>query len=358
MAQRWDATSVLHKGAAATIPVFLASVVFGFFINLLLFVSPLYMLQIYDRVIASRSETTLIAITAIAALLILVYAILEMLRSRILVRAGILFDQNIASPVFEAIHKGGLKKPEIANAQSLRDVDTVREFLTGTGLVALFDAPWFPIFVVASFFLHPWFGYLSLAGSGIILALTFLNELITRKQLGDAGRVSISANQRSQAVFRNTEVLQALGMVPNMKRSWLVEHDKVLRLQASASDKAGTIIAATKFFRMFLQTAILGVGAYLVIQREISAGSMIAGSILIGRALQPIELAVANWKGFLAARSAYSRLKGLFHIAGGEQPRLNLPAPSGQVYDRTHSRRRTWSAGAHSQRGLLRSECR
>ena len=157
--------------------------IFSFFINLLMFVSPLYMLQIYDRVVGSRSETTLIALTILAGVLLLVYALLEWLRSRILVRAGLLFDEKIAGPVFEAIHRGNVRMPNGGHVQCLRDVDVLREFLTGPGLIALCDAPWFPIFVAACFLLHPWFGLIALVGSIVTLGLTMLNEVMTKKTL-------------------------------------------------------------------------------------------------------------------------------------------------------------------------------
>ena len=321
----------LFAGIRATGPIFVTAVIFSFFINLLLFVSPLYILQIYDRVITSRSETTLISLTVLAAVLICVYAALETLRSRLLVRAGLLFDEKIAEPVFNAVHRGNLRQPGGGHVQCLRDVDTVREFLTGSGLIALCDAPWFPLFVFAAFLLHPWFGYLALGGSAITLALTFLNEIMTKKPLNAAGRAATMANQTAQSMFRNTEVLQAMGMLRAIKTSWSRHHESTLTLQASASDRAGVIMASTKFFRMFMQTAILGTGAYLVIQRELSPGGMIAASILIGRAMQPIEVAVANWKGFIAARSAFGRIRGLFSVAGAEQEMMSLPRPLGAL---------------------------
>ena len=305
---------LLVAGIRATAPVFGTAIIFSFFINLLLFTSPLYMLQIYDRVITSRNEMTLLALTVIAAFCIVVWAILEMLRSRILVRAGMLFDEKIAGAVFNAVHRGNLHEPGSGHVQCLRDVDTIREFLTGAGLITLCDAPWFPVFVAASFLLNPLFGYLALAGSVITLLLTLLNEILTKKQLEAAGRASVLANQSAQAMFRNTDALQAMGMLGPLKQMWSKHHSGALGLQASASDRAGIIIASTKFFRMFLQTAVLGTGAYLVIYRDISPGAMIAASILITRALQPIELAVGNWRGFLAARSAFERVKNLFTV--------------------------------------------
>jgi ATP-binding cassette subfamily C protein len=323
--------SRLMNGIRETRPIFLTAIVFSFFINLLMFVSPLYMLQIYDRVVSSRSETTLIALTVLAGALLMIYALLEGLRARILVRAGLLFDAKIAGPVFEAIHQGNVRMPSGGHVQCLRDMDVVREFLTGSGLLALCDAPWFPIFVVACFILNPWFGVIALLGSLATLALTALNEAMTKKHLNAATLANARASQSANAVFRNTEVLQAMGMVENLKKIWLDQHDSVLAAQAWASDRSGAIVAFTKFFRMFLQTIILGTGAHLVIAREISPGAIVAGSILVGRALQPIELAVGNWKGFIAARSAYERLHKLFSIAGNGSPRMSLPKPDGAL---------------------------
>jgi ATP-binding cassette, subfamily C, bacterial len=322
---------LLNQGIRAILPVFFTAIFFSFFINLLLFVSPLYMLQIYDRVITSRSEETLLGLTVLAAFLISIYAILEMLRSRLLVRAGLLFDEKIADPVFNAVHRANLLSPGGAHVQSLRDVDTLREFFTGSGLIAMCDAPWFPIFVFACFLLHPWFGYLAIASSCITLGLAFLNEKATRERLNAASRASMLANQSAQSMLRNTEVLQAMGMLTAIKKSWAGHHGSTLALQASASDRAGAIVATTKFFRMFVQTSVLGLGAYLVIVRELSPGGMIAGSILIGRALQPIEVAVASWKGFIGARGAFDRVRTLFTVAGLELQRMSLPRPRGAL---------------------------
>ena len=328
---RYRHQEVMAAGVRATLPVFATVVAFSFFINMLLLVSPLYMLQIYDRVITSRNVTTLLSLTVLAAILIGVYAALETLRSRLLVRAGLLIDQKIAEPVFNAVHRGNLRQPGANHAQALRDVDTVREFLTGAGLIALCDAPWFPLFVFAAFLLNPWFGLIALGASAITLSLTLLNEIATKKSLNAASQAATTANQTAQSLSRNTEVLQAMGMLRAVKTSWAQHHRSTLTLQALASDRAGVIVAGTKFSRIFMQTAILGVGAYLVIQRELSAGQMIAASILIGRAMQPIEVVVGNWKGFVAARSAFGRIRGLLSLAGVEPERMSLPRPEGAL---------------------------
>lgn len=323
--------SPLKAGLRAIMPTVKSVVVFSMCINLLLFVSPLYMLQVYDRVLSSRSVGTLISITIIAGVLLAVYGLLEMVRTRVLVRAGILFDEKVAQPAFNAIHYAMLRKPDSSQVQALRDVDQLREFLTGAGLIAFCDAPWFPIFVFAAFLLHPWFGWIAIIGSLVIWSLTLLNEILTKRDLTEATSASMNALQRAATTFRNVEVLQAMGMLGALRSIWSGIHLRHMGWQGRASDRAGALIASTKFVRAFLQIVILGTGGYLAIQREITPGGIIAGSIIIGRALQPMEVAVGNWKGFVAARGAYRRLKGLFDMVGTATSRMSLPRPKGAV---------------------------
>ncbi|MFE1599239.1 type I secretion system permease/ATPase [Methylobacterium sp. ID0610] len=325
------ASSTLQNGIRSMRPMLATAFIFSFFINILLFVSPLYMLQIYDRVLSSRNEATLFGITLIAAFALAVYAVLEMLRSRILVRSGMVFDQRIAGPIYDALHRSLLRRPATGQETALRDVETLREFLTGSGLLAFCDAPWTPIFLLACFVLHPWFGWMAVAGGSVILGLTLVNEVATRRALDAAGRASAAAGQQARASVRNADVVRSMGMHAALRALWRRRHDEVLLLQAHASDRASMIVATTKFVRTFLQTMILGLGAYLAIHREISAGSMIAASIIIGRALAPIELMIANWKGFTAARASYRRLADLVSVAGSEPHRMDLPRPQGRI---------------------------
>lgn len=319
----------LRKGIRAIAPAFATAVVFSFFLNLLLFVSPLYMLQIYDRVLGTRNLVTLVGITIIAAILLMVWAALETLRSRLLVRAGMLFDERFAAPMFRVVHRGLLRQPGAFSGQYLRDIDVIREFFTGAGLIAFCDLPWFPVYVGVAYLMHPWFAGIAVVGGIVTLFLALLNEVMTRKTLLAASKANMTAGNSAGAAFRNIEVVHAMGMLEAMVGRWGQHHREVLGLQARASDRAGAIVAFTKFFRMFLQTGILGLGAYLAVQHEITAGAMIAASIIIGRALQPIELAVGNWKSFLAAREAFGRMKLLFHAVGVEPQRMPLPSPKG-----------------------------
>jgi ATP-binding cassette, subfamily C, bacterial len=322
-------SEALRNGIRAIAPPFVTAVVFSFFINLLLFVPALYMLQIYDRVLGTRNLVTLGGITVIAAFLLMVWAALETLRSRLLVRAGLLFDESFAAPMFRLVHSGLLRQPNMFNQQYLRDVDVIREFLTGAGLIAFCDLPWFPVYVVVSYILHPMFGYIAVGGGVVTLLLALLNEIMTRKTLLEASKANIAAANNAQAAFRNAEVVQAMGMLEALVERWGKHHREVLGFQARASDRAGAIIAFTKFFRMFLQMAILGTGAYLAIEHEISAGMMIAASVIIGRSLQPIEIVVGNWKSFLYAREAFGRMKLLYRAVGLEPERMPLPRPKG-----------------------------
>jgi ATP-binding cassette subfamily C protein len=322
---------VLSDAFRPTRAGFITAIVFSFFINILAFVGPIYMLQIYDRVITSRNITTLIVITLTAAFLLMVYALLEKVRSAILVQLGLLFAAKARGPLFTAVLRGSLIQPGAGHAQALRDLDTIREFLTGSGLISFCDVPWTPIFVVACFILHPWFGYVATVGAVLIFGLAIANELSTRAELKKASFSAVAAAAYASSTFRNAEVLQAMGMLKGLRERWLAKQDQGLQLQATASDRAGYLVAATKFIRAFLQVAILGVGAYLAVAQESTAGAMIAASIIMGRALAPVEMAVANWKGFLAARSAYDRIRSLLKIMPDDLAKMPLPPPRGAV---------------------------
>ncbi|QIJ73292.1 type I secretion system permease/ATPase [Methylobacterium sp. NI91] len=322
---------VLKDGLRSIRPLLVTVFVFAFFTNLLLFAGPLYMLQVYDRVLLSRNEATLFGITAIAAFALAIYAALEMLRSRLLVRGGMIFDRKVAGPVFEIVHRAALLKPRAGHEAALRDVDVLREFLTGGAILAFCDLPWASLFLIACFILHPWFGWMALLGGGALLGLTLLTDLTTRRPLDVASQAAREAGEQARATVRGGEVLRAMGMLGALRSRWRRRHDEAILLQARASDRAGLIAAATKFTRMFLQTMVLGVGAYLAIHGEISAGSMIAASIIMGRTLAPIEAVVGHWKSFTAARSSHARLTDIVARIGLEPQRVMLPRPRGLI---------------------------
>jgi len=310
---------------------FLTTVFFSFFTNLLMFVGPLYMLQVYDRVLSSRNETTLVMISVIAVAMLVSYGLLEFIRSRVLVRAGMQFDEVIANPVFHRVVKQQTAMPGSNARIALSDIDKVREFMTGQGILAFFDAPWVPLFLALCFAFHPWLGLVATGGAIIIFILALTNEFATRNALQDASTASQGANHFASTTLQNAEVIRALGMEKQLTKRWLNHHDDMLSHQATASDRAGSIMASSKFVRMTLQIAILGTGAYLAIHQEISPGILIAASIVMGRALAPVEQAVGQWKQFVNARSAHKRLKQLFDNIKEQEERTELPEPEGNL---------------------------
>ncbi|OSQ56744.1 peptidase [Marivita cryptomonadis] len=326
-----EATSPLAKAYGRFKAIIFATVIFSFFSNLLMFVGPLYMLQVYDRVLASRNENTLLMITGIAVLLLITYGFLEFIRSKMLVRAGLQFDDMLANPAFNRVVRKQLAAPNSGAHATLQDVDRVREFLTGQGILAFFDAPWVPLFLALCFAFHPWLGFVATGGALIIFVLALTNEFATRGLLQDAGNANIGAAHFVNTTVQNAEVIRALGMEKPLTNRWLKQHDDVLAAQAKASGRAGAIMASTKFVRMSLQIAILGTGAYLAIHQQISPGIMIAASIVMGRALAPVEQAVGQWKQFVAARQAHKRLTDIFAALDDEEDRMQLPAPKGNL---------------------------
>lgn len=306
-----------------------AVIVFSAAINTLMFVGPLYMLQVYDRVLQSRSEMTLLALTLIAVAMLMVYGVLEWIRSRVLVRAGMQFDEVVASPLFTRVVSSALAQPGAKSEFALVDIDRLREFLTGAGLIALCDVPWVPVFLVVCFFFHPWLGWVATGGAAIIFLLALLNEISTKKTLNEATAAQQAAQHFANTTLQNVEVIRALGMERSLRARWGAMHRKTLELQATASDRAGVLVSGSKFVRMVLQVAILCCGAYLALEREISPGMMVAASIMMGRALAPVDQVVGQWKQFVGARSAYARLRELFARVPGDEDRLQLPKPDG-----------------------------
>lgn len=324
-------TSPLKKAYGRFKAIIFATVVFSFFSNLLMFVGPLYMLQVYDRVLASRNEFTLLMLSGIAVALLLTYGVLEFIRSKMLVRAGLQFDDMLANPAFNRVVRKQLLTPNSGAHTTLQDMDRVREFLTGQGILAFFDAPWVPLFLALCFAFHPWLGMVATGGAVIIFVLALANEFATRGLLQEAGTANVGAAHFVNTTVQNAEVIRALGMEKPLTNRWLKQHDNVLDAQARASGRAGAIMASTKFVRMSLQIAILGTGAYLAIQQQISPGIMIAASIVMGRALAPVEQAVGQWKQFVGARQSHKRLAEIFDTLSDEEDRMQLPPPKGNL---------------------------
>jgi ATP-binding cassette, subfamily C, bacterial EexD len=334
MLARKSAGAPAAPGLGAALAVcrtsFLTAGFFSLFINLLLLVPVIYMLQVYDRVLASSSESTLYMLTLITVFLFLVMGGLEWVRSQILVATGTRLDHLLGGRVFDSVFTQTLATGgKIASAQPLGDLLQLRQFLTGPGLFAFFDAPWLPIYIAVMFLFHPWFGVVAIISAAVLLALAVWNELATRDDLKEANRQSLESSNHTQRNLRNAEAIEAMGMLPRMRARWQEKQDILLSMQARASRKGGLITAASKTFRLTIQSLALGLGAYLAIRREITPGIVIAGSILLGRALAPLDMLINTWRGFLSARESYARLDTLLRAIPLREPPMPLPVPQG-----------------------------
>lgn len=299
--------------------------------NMLMLVPSLYMLQVYDRVLASRNELTLLMLTVLMLGAYLLMAALEMIRSFVLVRVGARFDMQLNKRVYTAAFEQNLKQAGGNAGQALSDLTNVRQFLTGNALFAFFDAPWFPIYLIVIFFFEPSLGFFALGGTVILVALAYINERVTRKPLAEANGMAIAAGTLATNNLRNAEVIESMGMLPNLISRWFKLHSKFLHLQADASQKAGMIGAVTKFVQVSQQSLVLGFGALLVLEGKITPGMMIAASILVGRALQPVQQVIGVWKSFSGTRSAYERLTMLLELNPAREAGMPLPKPLGAL---------------------------
>jgi ATP-binding cassette subfamily C exporter for protease/lipase len=305
--------------------------VFSAITNMLALVPSLYMMQVYDRVLASQNELTLVMLTVLMLGAYLLLAALEMIRSFVLVRVGAKFDMMMNKRVYTAAFEQNLTQSGGNAGQALSDLTNVRQFLTGNALFALFDAPWFPIYLAVIFFFQVPLGFFALGGTLILIVLAVVNERITRKPLMEANALAVEGNNIATNNLRNAEVIESMGMLPNLIGRWFKVHTKFLNLQADASKKAGAITSATKFVQLSLQSLVLGLGALLVIEGKMSAGMMIAASILVGRAMQPVQQVIGAWKGVSSTRSAYGRLVTMLEANPKREVGMPLPKPQGAL---------------------------
>ncbi|MGB9670611.1 MAG: type I secretion system permease/ATPase [Halothiobacillaceae bacterium] len=309
--------------------IFYAVGAFSAVINLLMLIPSIYMLQVYDRVLTSMNVSTLVLLTLIVLVMYLLMSALEWVRSMALVRLSNRLDQRLSPQVFSAAFEEQLRANRANPQQALADLNNLRQFLTGAGIFAFFDTPWAPIYIAVIFLFHWQIGVLSLVGALLLIGLALANEWVTRKRLAEANTLAIQASAQAQGSLRNAEVVEAMGMMQGVSARWNRINQKVLTLQTEASEKAGMISATTKFVRIALQSLVLGLGAWLVIKNEMTAGMMIAGSILMGRALAPVEQLIGTWKGWISARGAYQRLSELLAKHPEPAPRTPLPRPKG-----------------------------
>lgn len=301
-------------------------------VNLLQLIPILYMMQVYDRVLASGSYTTLGMLTLLMVCLLMAMGGFEWVRSYILVAASNKIELVLRKRIFDATFKMALVNPASrAGAQPISDLIGLRQFLTGNGVFAFFDAPWFPIYLAVMFMFHFWFGISALIAGLVMVALAYINEKVTNQKLKDANSQAAQVSNRVASSLRNAEVIEAMGMTDSVRNSVQEQSDKVLLLQTDASKKAGMLSGISKTFRMIVQSLMIGLGALLALNNMISPGALIAGSMLLGRALAPIDMLVATWKGFSIARAQYERLSKILDQITPEKERMELPAPLGNL---------------------------
>lgn len=311
---------------------FLSVGFFSLFVNTLMLVPTFFMIQVSGRVVPSSSESTLLMLTLIMTILMITLGSLEWVRSRIMVRISNRLDVLLSRDVYRASFRRALSSGGgDATAQSLNDLTSLRQFFTGPGLFAFFDAPWFPIYTIVMFLFHPWFGWITLACGFILAVLAFVNHRVTGDALAEANKESVVSNIATTKTLRNAEVIESMGMLETLMNRWAKRQRKVLKLQSDASDKGGVVSSVSKTFRMWAQSIMLATGGYLVITHEINPGLLMAGSLLLGRALAPIDLMIGSWKGFVAAKVQYDRLDKVLEDQNAEPDRMKLPAPEGHI---------------------------
>ena len=312
-------------------PYFLYAGLFSLAINLLLLVPPLYMLQVFDRVLASRSVETLAVLTLAAVVALVVMALLDVLRARLLAASGAALDRSLGPRVLDGLLAQTARLSGGAYLNGLRDVNTLRIFLAGAGLMALFDAPWLPLFLLVIFLFHPILGIVAVVGAVAMLTLAVLNERLTRAPLERSQVEAHRAGRFIDANVRNAEVVNALGMLPAVTQRWAQLNDAALLEQMRANRIGGSLTGWTKFARQLIQLAMLGAGAFLVVAQDVTAGVMIAATVLLGRALAPVETLVAGWRSLVEAKNAWRRLHQLLTATPPAAAGTELPAPEGRV---------------------------
>jgi PrtD family type I secretion system ABC transporter len=304
---------------------------FSMAINILTLASPLYMMQVFDRVLTSRSIDTLVMLTLVVMLAIGVLTLIETIRTQMLARIGHWLDDRLGPVVFSGALKAALRCEAAPAAQGLRDLATLRGFLTGPGVAPLLDAPWAPIFIIALFALHPVFGLIGLCSAMLLFTLALINEFATKRPLREANVGQSRTQQRAEAALRNAEVIRAMGMRDGVIRLWRSDIADTMASAHSAGLRGAAIMAVSKFSRLFVQTLILGAGAWLVIDHEASPGAMFASMFLLGRALAPVENAIGTWKSLVGARLARRRLGELVELVPDMAPGMELPRPQGEL---------------------------
>lgn len=314
----------------ASRPAFISIGMFSLVINLLMLAGPLFMLQVYDRVMTSGSMPTLIVLSVMTASLYAIIGILELVRSRIIVRVGIEVEDRVSARVFGAALRRSLTT-QGHSVPALRELDSLRQFIAGPGPITFFDAPWTPVYLAVVFMLHPWLGIAATIGAVILLVIAWASETRSREPLQQASKVAARSLELAETGQRNAEAITAMGMLRAYRTRWQAANGEALAWQVLASDRLGTLTSMSKSLRLLLQSLMLALGAALAIKGEISAGSIVAGTILFGRALAPVEQAIGHWRTLVKAQESYRRLVSLLMSTPEPVARTSLPRPKGKL---------------------------
>jgi len=325
------AISKLEEVLKDTRKAFFFAGFFSMFINMLMLLPSLYMLQVYDRVMQSRSIETLIFLTAIIGLLFVMMGVLQVLRSKILVRIGNKIDINLSPKLFDLIFEQARLKPGEVTPAPINDLTKLRQYMTGNGVFAFFDAPWFPFYLFVMYLFSPTFALFTVFAALVLFVITIINEKTTKDTLSKASQLSTQSTFFISKNIQNAEIIHAMGMNKAIKSRWLDKHITFLRHQSEASDQAAKWGNLSKTLRQFFQSLTYGLGAYLAIKGEISPGTIIAGAVLMGRTLAPLDLLTNSWKGFADAKGAYKRLNELLKEFSDAKETMDLPAPKGSL---------------------------
>lgn len=304
---------------------------FSLFVNLLMLTLPIYMLQMFDKVIPSRSNETLLMLTLVAGFALMIMMLLEMLRARIMLGAGVAMDGLLGPPVLQGVLSNAARPGLNLSPAGLRDVAVLRGFLTGHGIFAMFDAPWVPFFIVLIFMFHPYLGWVAVVGALMLFGLGYINDKITREVFDEMSRGQKRAGGYIDSGVRNAEVVNALGMVGDLTQHWQKLNAEVLDAQAKVGRRSALISSTTRFLRMGIQITALAVGVMLVIDQHVTTGIMLASGLILGRALGPVEHAITTWKGLVDAMESYGNLKKLLEGEAPLEEGMDLPKPQGKL---------------------------
>ncbi|WP_051248882.1 type I secretion system permease/ATPase [Inquilinus limosus] len=322
--------SAARRALQSVRPWFLVAGAFSFATNLLVMVSPIYSYQIFDRVLGSAHVETLVFLTLVACFAFIILGWLDGLRSALLARIGTRFERQLAGTLVETGVNGAVLGAPVGG-QALRDLGQIRAFIGGPAIGPLFDAPWAPVFIIVMFLLHWALGVTALVSAIVLFGLALANEKMLRGPTTEANKLQVTAQRQAEGAIRSAETVRAMGMLPALLARWRRDQEAALQGQEHGADLSSIISGASKFVRIFVQSLVMGVGAYLLLHGELTSGGMIAGSMLLSRALAPVEQAISSWRQFISARQAYDSIEKILTALPKRRDGLTLPPPSGKV---------------------------